>query len=103
MLDRVWLVCRDDRFKDDIRCERGTFAGLCICDDVMLVDENRNVFSASSVKGPGGQPTLKVAGWAGKRTRVRRTRPRWASTARRRLKFTALTDSASDRMSPCGT
>ena len=41
------LVCRDDRFEDDIRCERRTFAGLCICDDVMLVDENRNVFSAS--------------------------------------------------------
>ena len=47
MLDRVWLVCRDDRFKDDIRCERGTFAGLCICDDVMLVDENRDVLPAS--------------------------------------------------------
>ena len=41
------LVCRDDRFEDDIRCERRTFAGLCICDDVMLVHENRNVFSAS--------------------------------------------------------
>ena len=42
-----YLLCRDERFEDDIRCERRALTGLCIDDDVVLVDENRDVFSAS--------------------------------------------------------
>ena len=42
-----YLLCRDERFEDDIRCERRALTGLCIGDDVVLVDENGDVFSAS--------------------------------------------------------